>query len=236
MIQEKETVSILDTLIEDCNFTLRLQNVLVANNICCVKQVVMLSEEQIMGFNYLGRGSFNELRDFLNNNRLKLVGDIDKEPEQEVEQEVEKVVKRETKVKARFDTHISYCGLNTKGFNTLISHGIKTVGNLTTHSENSLLRLSGLGVTTLKQIKKFLRINGLSLTDNLTKSLQEEVVKGMQLNLSLTDKNSKKVIELWIELNEPLLSKHDNQLIKAKCFLANIKRLETERELNKAKD
>lgn len=208
MIQENKTVSVLDTKIKDCDFTVGLRDILIANRVHDVKQILALSQEQIFAFELISKDYLGELRHFLKQNGLKLSGHIDRKPKAEVD-----VV---------FYRPIKHCGF--KAGRLLISWDILTVGELIKHSEKSLLNIPGLGPVYLSDIKHVLLANGLSLTDNIIKSLQEETKKGMQLDLSPTNSSSKQVIELWIELNEPLLDKDDNQLMTAKCFLENINR------------
>ena len=73
---EKSESEILNTHIRECFFSCRIQNVFAHEEINYVKELVSLSEVQLLAFPNLGRKSIRQIREFLAINNLSLTSNI----------------------------------------------------------------------------------------------------------------------------------------------------------------
>ena len=81
MIIDIETMKLKELLnkpIVSFSFSQRAKNCFVLSNIVYVKDVVKMSREELLGIKSLGKKTFSEIEQFLNNNNLNFGMDIKK--------------------------------------------------------------------------------------------------------------------------------------------------------------
>ena len=131
--------------------SLRVHNILLRNNLVTIKQVLSLSDRDLMHLPGMGKQSFKELRECLDNWNAKTDEEIECLRRAPVDPEENE--KRTKLHLIEFETDIDKLDISIRTYNVLKRLGIRTIAQARGMSDRDLLDTYGFGATCLSDFK-----------------------------------------------------------------------------------
>lgn len=151
--------AVLDTPVSDFELSVRSRNCLRQMNVRTLRDLLNISEVELLSYKNFGETSLNEIKAMLDQKSMSL-GQLLQTIEPQVPIHTEAVP---DDVSVHLRRSISELELSVRSRKALQRLGVTTLGELTVHSEHELMKIKNFGATSLVEIKQQLVLFGLSL-------------------------------------------------------------------------
>ena len=155
------TSALLLTPVSDFELSVRSRNCLAKMNVRCLRDLVRLTEQDLLAFKNFGETSLNEIKEMLRNKGLRFGMSLDEG--QPVADVLAVPSPEQQDVMGR---GIEELDLSIRSRRAVESLGIETVGDVCRHTGPELMECKNFGQTSLNEVRRKLAERGLSLRED----------------------------------------------------------------------